>query len=94
MGLFSKLFGNNEAAEDKRSAPVATSTSQAAKKASVKYADSRSVSPDERAFYKPDDYYTLEKPGISSPVRVITFEEGVLGEREFSMIRLRIDTRS
>ena len=75
MGLFSKLFGNNEAAEDKRSAPVATSTSQAAKKASVKYADSRSISPDERAFYKPDDYYTLEKPGISSPVRVITFEE-------------------
>lgn len=76
MGLFSKLFSNNASAEEKRDAPVAKSSLQAAKKpSSAKYADASSVSPDERAFYKSDDYYTLEKPGISGSIKVITFEE-------------------
>ncbi len=40
------------------------------------YVDSRSISPDERPFYKPDNYYTFYSyPGTGMGQRVITFEE-------------------
>ena len=40
------------------------------------FADSSSISSDERPFYQPDNYYTYYSyPGTSSAVRVITFEE-------------------
>lgn len=71
MGLFGKLFGNNASPEEKKptliSAPVKSTDSA--------YADASSISPDERAYYKPDEYYTLYKPGIPKPIRVIPFEE-------------------
>ncbi len=40
------------------------------------YADSSSISPDERPFYQPDNYYTFYSyPGTDMAVRVITFDE-------------------
>lgn len=40
------------------------------------YVDSSSISPDERPYYKPDDYYTYYSyPGTSMATRVIPFEE-------------------
>lgn len=71
MSLFSRLFGNNSFSEEKK----VTSISAKGKNSNEAYADASSVSPDERAYYKPDEYYTLYKPGIPNPIRVITFEE-------------------
>lgn len=43
---------------------------------SFAYADSSSISPDERPFYQPDNYYTYYSyPGTDMAVRVITFDE-------------------
>lgn len=40
------------------------------------YADSNSVSPDERPYYQPDEYYIYYSyPGTDMARRVITFEE-------------------
>lgn len=40
------------------------------------FADSSSISPDERPYYQPDDYYTFYSyPGTEMATRVITFEE-------------------
>lgn len=71
MGLLGKLFGNNASSEEKKptliSAPVKNTNSA--------YADASSIAPDERPYYQPDEYYTLYKPGIPKPIRVIPFEE-------------------
>ena len=41
-----------------------------------KYVSSNSISPDERPFYQPDEYYTLESyPGTLMAEKVVTFEE-------------------
>lgn len=40
------------------------------------YVDSSSISPDERPYYKPDEYYTFYSyPGTPMQVKVITFDE-------------------
>ena len=40
------------------------------------FVDSSSISPDERPYYQPDDYYTFYSyPGTDMATRVITFEE-------------------
>ena len=41
-----------------------------------KFADSMTISPDERPYYQPDNYYTYYSyPGTDMATRVITFEE-------------------
>ncbi|RKM56831.1 hypothetical protein D6855_14275 [Butyrivibrio sp. CB08] len=66
MGLFDFLKSN-----------VASNISSAMGKNSPNaYVDSSTISPDERPFYKPDNYYTFYSyPGTSMAVRVVPFEE-------------------
>ena len=45
-------------------------------KAQFRYADSSSISPDERPYYQPDSYYTFYSyPGTTAARKVVTFDE-------------------
>ena len=45
-------------------------------KNTLKYADSSTIDSDEKPFYQPDEYYTLESyPGTPMAQKVVTFEE-------------------
>ena len=49
---------------------------ETSKISNFKFADSSSISDDERPYYQPDDYYTMESyPGTMMAQNVITFEE-------------------
>lgn len=64
MGLFDFLKSNSK--------PIANVSRRTARP----YADSSTVSPDERKYYKQDDYYTYDThPDSSLNTRVIPFEE-------------------
>lgn len=66
MGLFDFLKSN----------VTTTLTSAVGKNSPNAYVDSSSISPDERPYYKADDYYTYYSyPGTAMAVRVVPFEE-------------------
>ena len=84
MGLFDFLRRNKKQTviePHKADNAVAASAAdpmkeQAIRNASDCFADSSSISPDERPFYRPDNYYTYYSyPGAVSSRKVITFEE-------------------
>ena len=69
MGLFD-IF------KTKKTIGVSNGTSHAVSNSKYSFADSSSISPDERPYYQPDDYYTFYSyPGTEMATRVITFEE-------------------
>lgn len=69
MGLFD-IF------KAKRTNGVSNDISHAVSNSKNSFADSSSISPDERPYYQPDDYYTFYSyPGTHMETRVITFEE-------------------
>lgn len=69
MGLFD-IF------KTKKTIGVSNGTSHAVSNSKDSFADSSSISPDERPYYQPDDYYTFYSyPGTEMATRVITFEE-------------------
>lgn len=69
MGLFD-IF------KSKKTIGVSDGISHAVSNSKDYFADSSSISPDERPYYQPDDYYTFYSyPGTEMATRVITFEE-------------------
>ncbi len=69
MGLFD-IF------KSKKTIGVSDGISHAVSNSKDSFADSSSISPDERPYYQPDDYYTFYSyPGTEMATRVITFEE-------------------
>ena len=69
MGLFD-IF------KTKKTIGVSNGTSHAVSNSKDSFADSSSISPDERPYYQSDDYYTFYSyPGTEMATRVITFEE-------------------
>ncbi len=69
MGLFDFLKLNNSMSSN-------GSELKSIRNSADSFADSSSISPDERPFYQPDSYYTYYSyPGTELAVRVITFEE-------------------
>ncbi len=74
MGLFDFLKIKKKPT-DETSIPVASTTS-VDRTDEFAYADSSTVSPDERSFYQRDEYYTYYSyPGTHMARRVITFDE-------------------
>ena len=69
MGLFD-IF------KSKKTIEMFDGISHAVSNSKNSFADSSSISPDERPYYQPDDYYTFYSyPGTEMATRVITFEE-------------------
>lgn len=69
MGIFDIFKSKKQTMAQKTSTYIARNTTDS-------YVDSSSISPDERPFYQPDNYYTyFSYPGTSMAVRVIPFEE-------------------
>lgn len=69
MGLFD-IF------KSKKTIGVSDGISHVVSNSKDSFADSSSISPDERPYYQPDDYYTFYSyPGTEMATRVITFEE-------------------
>ena len=69
MGLFD-IF------KSKKTIGMSDGISHAVSNSKDSFADSSSISPDERPYYQPDDYYTFHSyPGTEMATRVITFEE-------------------
>lgn len=70
MGLFD-IF------KTKKTIGVSNSTSHAVSNSKDSFADSSSISPDERPYYQPDDYYTFYSyPGTEMATRVIHLKNG------------------
>lgn len=75
MGLFDFLKSKPTQADNGNS-PIKIGSGDGFRPVKVEYADSRSVAPDERQYYRPDDYYTTYSyPGMEMTRKVITFEE-------------------
>ena len=75
MGLLDFLKSRNTQSENDNS-PIKISSGHKIRSGKIEYADSRSIAPDERQYYRPDDYYTTYSyPGTEMARRVITFEE-------------------
>ena len=75
MGLFDFLK-SKPTQVDNGSSPIKIGSGDAFHPGKVEYADSRSIAPDERQYYRPDDYYTTYSyPGTEMARKVITFEE-------------------
>ena len=69
MGLFDVF-------KTKKAAGVLDNISRAVSNSPSLFADSSTISPDERSYYQPDSYYTFYSyPGTGMATRVITFEE-------------------
>jgi len=74
MGLFDFLKGKNEAS--KQQTQTAFKKPVEIRDSPNSYVDASSVSPDERPYYQPDNYYTYYSyPGTGQGTKVITFEE-------------------
>lgn len=74
------IFRNNKIFKNKVSTGIKKKTSNIFKTSNsscnIEFADSSSISADEKEFYQPDSYYTLESyPGTLMAQKVITFEE-------------------
>ena len=75
MGLFDFLKSQKIKPEN-NSSSIKIGSGSDAHSGEVEYADSRSIAPDERQYYRPDDYYTTYSyPGTEMARKVITFEE-------------------
>ena len=75
MGLFDLLKSKTKQDEVNNS-PIKIGTGNSSYSGKAGYADARSVSEDERPYYRPDDYYTTYSyPGTEMARRVITFDE-------------------
>lgn len=75
MGLFDFLKSKNAQSETKLPS-INVYSSSSAHAGKNECADSRSIAPDERQYYRPDDYYTTYSyPGTEMARKVITFEE-------------------
>lgn len=75
MGLFDFLKSKPSPAGNGNS-PVKIGSGNGTRPGKIEYADSHSVAPDERQYYRPDDYYTTYSyPGTEMARKVITFEE-------------------
>ena len=78
MGLFD-IF------KSKKTIGVSDGISHVVSNSKDSFADSSSISPDERPYYQPDDYYTFYSyPGTEMATRVITFEERKKDSLSFS----------
>ena len=79
MGLFDFLKTKRSVSSQKATGNPTIATTPApmvARNSPDSYADSSTISPDERPFYQPDSYYTFYSyPGTMMAQRVITFEE-------------------
>ena len=75
MGLFDFLKSKN--AQTEAGPPsIKVHSGVSANNRKNECADSRSIAPDERQYYRPDDYYTMYSyPGTEMARKVITFEE-------------------
>ncbi len=75
MGLFDFLKSKN--AQTEAGLPsIKVHSGVSANNRKNECADSRSIAPDERQYYRPDDYYTMYSyPGTEMARKVITFEE-------------------
>lgn len=75
MGLFD--FLNSKNAQTEAGHPsIKVHSGVSANNRKNECADSRSIAPDERQYYRPDDYYTMYSyPGTEMARKVITFEE-------------------
>ena len=75
MGLFDFLKSKPSPASND-SSPVKIGSGNGVHHGKIEYADSHSIAPDERQYYRPDDYYTTYSyPGTEMARKVITFEE-------------------
>ena len=75
MGLFDFLKTKPTQTENSNS-PIKIGNGDSSRSGKVGYADSRSIAPDERQYYRPDDYYTTYSyPGTEMARKVITFDE-------------------
>lgn len=75
MGLLDFLKSRNTQSVND-SSPIKISGDHKIRSGRVEYTDSSSIAPDERQYYRSDDYYTTYSyPGTEMARRVITFEE-------------------
>ena len=75
MGLFDFLKSKNAQAEAGLPS-IKVHSGVSANNRKNECADSRSIAPDERQYYRPDDYYTMYSyPGTEMARKVTTFEE-------------------
>ncbi len=75
MGLFDFLKTKSTPVDNGNS-PIKIGSIDTSRSSKVEYADSRSISSDEREYYRPDDYYTTYSyPGTDMARKVITFKE-------------------
>ena len=74
MGLFDFFKGKNDS--KKQQTQIAFKKPVVIRDSPGSYVDASFVSPDERPYYQPDNYYTYYSyPGTGQGTRVITFEE-------------------